>query len=100
VALTFIRSMTIMPGKTSAVLAWAREHHGILSKQHAREPKVMLGVGGEAGRIAWILEFDSLAHYEQVRGKALGDKGYLASIDNANGLFVPGSMDDDLWLSV
>ena len=48
--------------------------------------------------MVWIIEYNSMAHLEEMTGKLLADRDYLALLQKGEGLSVAGSMHDDLVL--
>jgi hypothetical protein len=96
--LTFIRSMTAAPGKFVQLAAFADEVDPVVSRVLGKKIKHGMMVGGQAGRMAWIIEYNSMAHLEEMTGKLLADPDYLALLQKGEGLSVAGSMHDDLVL--
>ncbi|MDQ2928421.1 MAG: hypothetical protein M3R22_09695 [Pseudomonadota bacterium] len=98
--ISLIRTASIMPGKGPDAWAFAHKVAAYWKKHFGHELELLRPIGGNPGRIAWSAHYDSLAAYEQVQARILQDKKYSTLLVAAGGLFVPGSLHDDIWQTV
>jgi hypothetical protein len=57
-------------------------------------------IGGNPSRIAWMTRYDTLAQWETLNAKILGDKEYLELLSKQSSTFLPGSVHDEIWRSI
>lgn len=98
--ITFIRSAVIAPGKTGEALAFAHQIAKLVTEKFGTRIELLMPVGGNPSRIAWSARYDSLAEWDTLSAKLLADSDYLKAIAATGDIFVPGSMNDDLWRSI
>ena len=99
-AVTFVRSGLMMPGKfqqgqqyVENRIKWLKENFGV-------EASLMVGLGGPVGRIAMVTEQESVAQIEEVRRKIVGGALPKELATGQEGLFVPGETMDRIWLKI
>jgi hypothetical protein len=100
IMITFIRSAVIAPGKVSDALAFAHKIAKHITEKYGTAVDLQVPVGGNPSRIAWLAHYDSLAQYETLSSKLLADKDYLDAIAITGGVFVPGSLHDEIWRKI
>lgn len=95
--IVFTRVATIAAGKTGAAVAFAHEIAGYMKKAYKVELEVMMPVGGNPQRVAWVTRYKDLAALDAVSSKLLADKKYWEVVGKAAELFMAGSMHDSIW---
>jgi hypothetical protein len=98
--ITFIRSAVVAPGKVNEALAFAHQVAKLITEKHGVAIELNVPVGGNPSRIAWLAHYENLAQYETVSAKLLTDKDYLGAIATTGGVFVPGSLHDEIWRKI
>ncbi len=93
----FQRSAAIAPGKTGQAVTFAHEIAAKFKDMSSVDLTVVMPIGGNPNRIAWLAHYNDLAHLDEVSGKMMTDEAYQASIASAAGLFIAGSIADQLW---
>ena len=91
------RSVSVAPGMLSVAMGFANEIIAQVKTTTGIDLKIAVPVGGNASRIAWIANYENLAHYEAVGQKLLGDQKYLELIKKAAGILVPNTLHDEIW---
>jgi len=94
--ITVIRTTTFIPGKTEA-FAIANEIAKQASRVLGRPVRVGTPIGANLNGICWIAQFDSLAQMEEGMSKIPGDAQYMAAVKSAEGVWVPGSLQEQLF---
>ena len=88
-----VRTAKVAPGKEQDVLAWAKELNTYIgSKDFNQFDLLKPQFGTEVDRLAFVLNFDSLAAYEQWDQAFQADEGVSERLKAATDLFVPGSL--------
>lgn len=95
--ITFIRSAVVAPGKTAEAFAFAKQIAELVQRKHGATVQVLLPVGGNPARVAWLVHYEGLAHWEALNTKLLGDPDYMSMIGSTSATFVPGSLHDEIW---
>jgi hypothetical protein len=98
--ITIHRSASIAPGKMVSALAFAREIAEYIKAKTGMELTIAMQIGGDPSRISWSGQNQSLAAYEEVGKKLMGDPKYLEIAAKSADLFIVGSMRDELWNSI
>jgi hypothetical protein len=97
--ITFTRIGAIAPGKAAAVAAFAQKVVDFYSVQYDHQVEVMRPIGGNPNRIAWVARYPDLAAFDALSTRSQADPKYLELIGSAADLFIPGSVQDELWRS-
>ena len=71
-----------------------------INDKHGVPLDVMMPVGGNPARIAWLMRYDSLAQWEALTVKLLGDKEYMAMTAKHGETFLPASVHDHIWRKI
>ncbi len=95
--ITFVRSLTVQPGKIGEAVGWGKELVGIVKRVTGKDLALCTSFGGAIGALAWIGHYDSMAQIEDMLAKLMADREYLAAIGKAGQLAVPGSGHDQFW---
>ena len=95
--ITFVRSLTVQPGKIGEAVGWGKELVGIVKRVTGKDLALCTSFGGAIGALAWIGNYDSMAQIEDTLAKLMADREYLAAIGKAGQLAVPGSGHDQFW---
>jgi len=98
--ITITRTVSIAPAKTPNAVAFARQMAKYLREKHGATLEVLMPVGGNPLRIAWRGQYESLAQWESLTAKMLGDKEYFELVATQGDTFLPGSVHDDIWRSI
>ena len=98
--ITFIRSASIAPGKTSDALAFANQIGRHIKENYGVTVELLMPVGGNPNRIAWRAQYESLAQWEAMAAKLLADTEYLGTIAKNSATFLPGSVHDEIWRTI
>ena len=97
---TVIRSGAIAPGKTAEALAFAHQIKKLIKDKFGIPAELLLPVGGNPSRIGFKSNYENLGEWEAFATKALADADYMAAITNNGAIFLPGSVNDDIWRSI
>ncbi|HWR88171.1 MAG TPA: hypothetical protein VN277_07120 [Acidiferrobacterales bacterium] len=92
-----VRQVSIMPGKTSAALAFASEITEYIKGAHKLDLQLIRPVGGNPSRVAWLGRYNDLAAYGEKMNALAADKRFAELSAKTADLWVPGSMHDDIW---
>jgi hypothetical protein len=95
--ITLVRTQTIMPGKNVEARAWASEIGGLVSRITGNTCRVGMPIGGNPTDICWILQTDSLGQLEEQMNKWVSNTEFQATAKRTEGLFVPGSVNDQIF---
>ena len=98
--ITFVRTISIAPGKVPECLAFARTIAKLAEEKFDLDIRLDMPVGGDPNRIAFVSEYVNLAEYESTIGKFTGDAEYLKLVANNAANVIPGSTFDEIWRSV
>lgn len=93
----FYRTATIGPGKMVPALAFAGDVAKLIKNKTGKEVTIGVPVGGQAGRVAWFVAYDSLAQLEEFQTKLMQDSEYQALLAKGGENFVAGSLHDEIW---
>jgi hypothetical protein len=91
------RTGSIAPGKTSAANAFAQKVAIHWKTEWDRTLEIRRPIGGNPNRIAWVGQYKDLAEYEAVTVKSLADPKFMDLLVTASDLFIPGSINDEIW---
>jgi len=95
--ITLVRTTTVMPGKAVEARAFANEIGGVVSRVTNNTVRVGMRIGGNVNELCWIVQFDSLAQLEEQMGKWVSNAEFQAAAKRTEGLFVPGSVNDQIF---
>jgi len=96
---TVLRSGAIAPGKTAEALAFAHQMKKLIKEKYGVTIELLLPVGGNPARIAFKSNYENLGEWETISAKFLADAEYQAAITSNSAVFLPGSVNDDIWRS-
>ena len=99
-AVTFVRSALMVPGKFPQAQEYLEKRIKWLKEKFGVEPSLMVLLGGQVGRIATVTEEDSVAQIEKIRREIVGGALPKELATGAEGLFVPGEARDRIWLKI
>ena len=99
-AVTFVRSALMVPGKFPQAHEYLEKRIKWLKEKFGVEPSLMVLLGGQVGRIATVTEQDSIAQIEKIRREIVGGALPKELATGAEGLFVPGEARDRIWLKI
>jgi len=99
-AVTFVRSGLMMPGKYKEAMQWVGTRNKWLRETFDVDPTLQVLLGGPVGRVSIASHHDNIAQIEEIRRKLVSgaepDEISLAR----EGLFVPGYSRDRIWLQI
>ena len=96
--ITFIRTITIQPGKLGEAITWQKELNAVVKRVIGKEGMLCGAFGGTISELAWIGQFDSVGQLEGAADKLFADREYMTvAINKAAGLVVPASGHDQIW---
>ena len=97
--ITLVRTAQTMPGKIGEAIAFAKEVAPMIKRITGAEPEISVSFGGVVGEMAFTRNYDNAGQAEEAAGKLLADREYVTAIGKAAaaGLFVPGSVRDQMW---
>jgi hypothetical protein len=78
-------------GKYGAAVTWGLEVAAMVEKITGMPVDLSMGSYGEMGQLAWIGGAADAATADAANAKISADAEYMAKLDGADGLFVPGS---------
>lgn len=93
----FYRCGTVAPGKLVPAMSFARDIVSLIKSKTGKDVTVGVPVGGQAGRLAWFVEYENLGQLEEFQSKLLQDSEYQALLAKGGENFVAGSMHDEIW---
>jgi hypothetical protein len=93
----FYRSATIAPGKFNGAMAFAKEVVKYVKTTTGVDVYIGIPIGGNPSRIGWSAQYPTLAAYDEMSTKLLGDPKYQDIIAKGGEHFVPDTMRDELW---
>ena len=96
----FTRTTSIAPGKVAEALAFAGEMTEYLSSSYGQKMQLMMPVGGNPHRLCFYSSYDSLGDMEKFQTRTMGDAKYLSILGKGAGIFIAGSVHDDIWKTV
>ena len=94
---TYYRTLTIVPGKTQAAMAWAHELTAYLKEQHGLDIRMALPVAGNPMRLGWVTSHPDLSTIEAGLAKMAGDARYWEIVNQGADCILPGSVSDEIW---
>ena len=80
--IAIIRSASIAPGKMGNATAFGHQIAKSIKTKHGTTLEVLMPIGGNPGRIAWLARYDSVARWEALTGKLIADKEYMNLIQS------------------
>jgi hypothetical protein len=95
-----MRTAAIAPGKWDDALAFANQIAKYVKEKYGRTVEVLMPVGGDPARIAWLSNYESLAQFEAATAKLLADPDYMGMVAKNIAAFLPGSINDDIWRTI
>jgi len=95
--ITLVRTTTVMPGRAVEARAFASEIGSVVSRITNNTVRVGMRIGGNVNELCWIVQFDSLAQLEEQMGKWVSNAEFQAAAKRTEGLFVPGSVNDQIF---
>ena len=98
--ITITRTASIAPGKMAGAMAFGHQIARHIKDKHGVSLEVLMPIGGNPSRIAWLARYDSLAQWESLVGKLMGDKEYMETVARNSDNFLPGSVHDDIWRAI
>ncbi|MGB8856116.1 MAG: hypothetical protein WCC58_05535 [Burkholderiales bacterium] len=94
------RTASIAPGKTGEAIEMAHKVAKYIKDKHGTTLEVFMPLGGNPARISWHARYESLAEWETLSAKLLGDKKYMDLLSKNKETFLPGSVRDEIWRSI
>jgi len=98
-SVTLHRTAQVKQGKNEAAVAWAREITAYVNEHFpGHSVRTYSETFGDLGTIHWLVNYESLAAYEEVVAMISADAGYQALIEKIfeGDLFVDGSVKDEV----
>lgn len=95
--ITFVRTVSAMPGKHGEMLAFAHKLKAYLKEKHDIETGLIVPIGGNPNRIAFVNMAPSLAELEIGMGKLAADAEYQKMLVANAANVIPGSVHDEIW---
>jgi len=95
--ITFMRTATIAPGKTHEAMTFAHQVAKMVEAKVGTKLNMMVPIGGNPSRIAWVASYDNLAAFEAASMKLLPNADYKKLLESSAPHFLPGSVHDELW---
>lgn len=94
------RSASIASGKGAQAMAFAQEVAKYLTSKYKLDIQVMLPIGGNPQRIAWVSRYKDMAAIDALFAKALADTKYQELAAKGSAHFIQGSMVDSFWRTI
>lgn len=94
---TVTRSGAIAPGKNAEALAFAHQMKKLIKEKFGVTVELLVPVGGNPARIAFRSNYGGLGEWETLSAKLLADAEYQAAIASNSSVFLPGSVNDNIW---
>ncbi len=95
--ITFVRTVSITPGKTAELLAFAHKVKDYIKQKYNLDMSLSMPVGGNPNRLAFIAVTSTLAEFETLTEKLATDAGYQQIVATSAASVIAGSVHDDLW---
>jgi hypothetical protein len=89
-----------MPGKFPQAHEYVEKRIKWLKEKFGVEASLMTLLGGQIGRIAMVIEQDSVAQIEKIRREIIGGALPKELATGPEGRFVPGEGRDRIWLKI
>ena len=96
----FIRSGVIATGKAQEAIAYAKEIADDVSKLVGTNVDVYVQIGGEVGRLSWVIAYDNMAALEAAFMKVNADAAYTQKIKSITDNFMAGSFHDTILMKM
>ncbi len=81
----------IMPGQLSSAMAWSTELLDYAEKTTGHGGVLLAASAGRVGEIGFVFSAEDAEHWEALSSKLSADSGYIARMDQIDGMFEPGS---------
>ena len=98
--ITCRRTVTVPAKNLGAALAYGRESISYAKGKVGVDTKIEMPIGGNPWRMCFVMQFDSLAAFEQAMNKLNSDPKYMELAAKSSDIFVVGSAIDEVWASV
>jgi len=98
--ISYTRTATIAPGKIPGAMAFAQQVTKYVNETHRANFQVSVPVGGVPFRLHWRGTFENLAEMEKVMRATMMDEKYVETLTKSGDLFLPGSVNDEIWQSL
>lgn len=98
--ITTIRTASIAPGKTGDAIAFANQMAKLAKEKYGKTFTLLMPVGGNPGRIAWLATYESLTEWEALMAKVMADAEYWEAVAKNSATFLPGSVNDEFWRTI
>jgi hypothetical protein len=100
--ITFVRMAAVAPGKLADAMAFNQQVTKLAKDKFGLDVHASTPIGGNPSRMAWTVSYPSLAEFDAISIKLNADADYqkLIASSVAAGVFVPGSLHDELWRSI
>jgi hypothetical protein len=98
--ITFVRTVSIAPGKLAEIMDFSQKVVKHVKDKHGLPIQLIMPIGGNPNRIAYVTTYPSLAEFEAASTKLTTDADYqkLVAANAAN--VIPGSVHDEIWRSL
>ena len=96
----FVRSDRFVGSKAQEAIEWALKVADYVNKKHDSNVEVLMNVTGVQTEVHWMARAESVGEVEELFGKLLSDPEYKKMLDEAEGLFVDGTLRDHYYRSV
>ncbi len=98
--ITFVRTVSIAPGKLAEIMEFSHKVVKHVKDKHGLPIQLIMPIGGNPNRIAYVTTYPSLAEFEAASTKLTTDADYqkLVAANAAN--VIPGSVHDEIWRSL
>jgi hypothetical protein len=97
---TVTRTTAIAPGKLGDATAYANQIAEFVKEKYSQTVEVLMPFAGNPYRIAWGLNFESVAQREAFTAKLLANPDCLAMSASGHANFLPGSVHDEIWRTI
>ena len=97
-AVRFTRTGVIERGKRDDALAFAATISNYVEETYGTPVSWGVGVGGTNGTLYWYVDYESLAHLEEIFGRSMTDTAYLKLLDEAVDLFRGAAEDTIVYI--
>ena len=81
-------------------MAYAQQIKKLVNDKSGVQLNVSVPIGGNADRMAFVTAYASLAEFETPITKVMADADYQKLVAANAQTFLPGSVHDELWMSV
>ena len=98
--ISMTRSAAIAPGKTREALTFAHAIAKMIHETYGVKLELQMPIGGNPNRIAWHARYESIADWDALGTKLIGDADYAAAVAANSATFIAGSVHDDIWRSI